>query len=51
MAIVRPVVECNRTQVDNGRLCLGDPAEPHHHEALTITGRTAQAVAAVLCCA
>ncbi|WP_406551668.1 hypothetical protein [Streptomyces sp. YS-3] len=54
MAIVRPVVECNRTQVDNGRVYLremvfGDPAEPHHREALTITGRTEQAVAAVLC--
>ncbi|WP_328908048.1 TetR/AcrR family transcriptional regulator [Streptomyces sp. NBC_00234] len=54
MAIVLPVVECNRTQVDNGRVYLremvfGDPAEPHHHEALTITGRTEQAVAAVLC--
>jgi AcrR family transcriptional regulator len=53
MAIVRPVVECNRTQVDNGRVYLremvfGDPAEPHHHEALTITGRTEEAVAAVL---
>lgn len=53
MAIVRPIVECNRTQVDNGRVYLremvfGDPAEPHHHEALTITGRTEQAVAAVL---
>ncbi|WP_405191591.1 TetR/AcrR family transcriptional regulator [Streptomyces anulatus] len=54
MAIIRPVVECNRTQVDNGRVYLremvfGDPAEPHHHEALTITGQTEQAVAAVLC--
>ncbi|WP_405633675.1 TetR/AcrR family transcriptional regulator [Streptomyces sp. NBC_01174] len=54
MAIVRPVVECNRTQVDNGRVYLremvfGDPAEPHHHEALTITGQTEQAVAGVLC--
>ncbi|WP_406246070.1 TetR/AcrR family transcriptional regulator [Streptomyces anulatus] len=57
MAIIRPVVECNRTQVDNGRVYLremvfGDPAEPHHHEALTITGQTGQtgqAVAAVLC--
>ncbi|GHB28757.1 MULTISPECIES: TetR/AcrR family transcriptional regulator [Streptomyces] len=53
MAIVRPVVECNRTQVDNGRVYLremvfGDPAEPHHHEALTITGQTEQAVTAVL---
>ncbi|MET8174951.1 TetR/AcrR family transcriptional regulator [Streptomyces clavifer] len=54
MAIVRPVVECNRTQVVNGRVYLremvfGDPAEPHHHEALTIIGRTEEAVAAVLC--
>ncbi|WP_329305734.1 helix-turn-helix domain-containing protein [Streptomyces anulatus] len=54
MAIIRPVVECNRTQVDSGRVYLremvfGDPAEPHHHEALTITGQTEQAVAAVLC--
>lgn len=30
-------------------MIFGDPAEPHHHEALTITGRTEQAVAAVLC--
>jgi AcrR family transcriptional regulator len=54
MAIVRPVVECNRAQVDNGRVYLremvfGDPAEPHHHEALAITGQTEGAVAAVLC--
>ncbi|WP_329587082.1 TetR/AcrR family transcriptional regulator [Streptomyces sp. NBC_01005] len=53
MAIVRPVVDCNRTQVDNGRVYLretvfGDPAEPHHHEALAITGQTEEAVAAVL---
>ncbi|MGW4234791.1 TetR/AcrR family transcriptional regulator [Streptomyces sp. NPDC004980] len=52
-AIVRPVVECNRTQVDNGRVYLreivfGDPTEPHHREALTITGQTEEAVAAVL---
>ncbi|WP_250293659.1 hypothetical protein [Streptomyces atroolivaceus] len=44
----------HRTQVDNGRVCLretvfGDPAEPHHHEALAITGQTGEAVAAVLC--
>ncbi|MGW7049727.1 TetR/AcrR family transcriptional regulator [Streptomyces avermitilis] len=53
MAIVRPVVECNRTQVDNGRVYLremvfGDPSEPHHGEALAITGQTEEAVAAVL---
>ena len=46
MAIVRPVVECNRTQIDNRRVYLremvfGDPARPHH--------QTEGAVAAVLC--
>src|SRR3954469_10215278 len=39
MAIIRPVVECNRKQIDNGRTYLremvfGDPSEPHHHAAL-----------------
>ncbi len=53
MAIVRPVVECNRKQVDNGRTYLreivfGDPAEPHHREALSLTMRTEEAIAAVL---
>jgi AcrR family transcriptional regulator len=53
MAIVRPVVECNRTQIDNGRTYLretvfGDPAEPHHGEALALTVRTEEAIAAVL---
>ena len=53
MAIVRPVVECNRTQVDNGRTYLremvfGDPAEPRHREALAIVAQTEEAVAAVL---
>jgi len=53
MAIVRPVVECNRTQIDNGRTYLreivfGDPAEPHHHTALSHTIDTEKAIAAVL---
>ena len=53
MAIVRPIVECNRTQVDNGRAYLkemvfGDPSEPHHAEALDLALRTEQAIAAVL---
>jgi AcrR family transcriptional regulator len=53
MAIVRPVVACNRKQVENGRtylreLVFGDPAEPHHREALDLAGRTEQAVADVL---
>ncbi|HEY9306997.1 MAG TPA: helix-turn-helix domain-containing protein [Microbacterium sp.] len=53
MAIVRPIVECNRIQIDNGRTYLremvfGDPTEPHHAEALAIVERTEQAYAALL---
>lgn len=54
VAIIRPVVECNRTHIENGRtylreLVFGDPEEPHHRDALTLTIKTEQAVAAVLC--
>jgi len=53
MAIIRPVVECNRKQIDNGRTYLremvfGDPNEPHHHAALTLAGGTEAAIADVL---
>ncbi|MEU7817104.1 helix-turn-helix domain-containing protein [Pseudonocardia sp. NPDC049154] len=53
MAIIRLVVECNRAQVDNGRTYLreivfGDPAEPHHRDALGYTVETEEAIAAVL---
>ena len=53
MAILRPVVECNRVQVDNGRTYLreivfGDPEEPHHRDALGYTIETEKAVAGVL---
>ncbi len=53
MAIVRPVVQCNRKQVDNGRTYLreivfGDPTEPHHRDALELTLQTEEAIAAVL---
>ena len=53
MAIVRPVVECNRKQVDNGRTYLreivfGDPAEPHHRDALDLTVQTEEAITTVL---
>ncbi|MFF1529511.1 TetR/AcrR family transcriptional regulator [Cellulomonas sp. NPDC058312] len=53
LAIVRPVVECNRKQVDNGRtylreMAFGDPDEPHHREALTIAAQTEAALADVL---
>jgi TetR/AcrR family transcriptional regulator len=52
-SIVQPIVECNRTQVDNGRTYLremvfGDPNEPHHHAALTLAGGTEAAIADVL---
>jgi AcrR family transcriptional regulator len=53
MAIVRPIVECNRVQVDNGRTYLremvfGDPAEPYHAQALAIAAATEEAIASVL---
>ncbi|MGP4091366.1 TetR/AcrR family transcriptional regulator [Streptomyces sp. KR55] len=52
-AIVRPIVERNRVQIDNGRTYLremvfGDPTEPRHREALTFVGQTERAIAAVL---
>ena len=53
IAVIRPVVECNRVQIDNGRTYLreivfGDPEEPHHREAVALTVQTEEAVAAVL---
>ncbi|MFI5719502.1 TetR/AcrR family transcriptional regulator [Nocardia sp. NPDC051750] len=53
MAIIRPIVGCNRTQIDNGRTYLremvfGDPEEPHHRDALAVVGQTEEAIAAVL---
>jgi TetR/AcrR family transcriptional regulator len=53
LAIVRPVVECNRKQVDNGRTYLremvfGDPEEPHRQTALSLALQTEEAIAAVL---
>jgi len=53
MSIVQPVVQCNRTQIDNGRTYLremvfGDPEEPHHGEALAIAAQTEEAITAVL---
>lgn len=53
MAIVRLVVECNRTQIDNGRTYLreivfGDPEEPHHRDALHLTVQTEEAITGVL---
>ncbi|WP_181698252.1 TetR/AcrR family transcriptional regulator [Nocardia sp. GTS18] len=53
MAIIRSIVECNRTQIDNGRTYLremvfGDSEEPHHRDALALTLQTEAAVADVL---
>nr|WP_201471058.1 TetR/AcrR family transcriptional regulator [Microbacterium hydrocarbonoxydans] len=53
LAVVRPVVECNRKQVDNGRTYLremvfGDPEEPHHRDALELTNQTEELVADVI---
>ncbi|HWV49774.1 MAG TPA: TetR/AcrR family transcriptional regulator [Microbacterium sp.] len=53
LALVSPVVECNRAQVDNGRTYLremvfGDPTEPHHAEALAIVAQTEEALAETL---
>lgn len=53
IAIIAPIVRCNRTQIDNGRTYLremvfGDPTEPHHAEALTMAARAEEAIAAVL---
>ncbi|MDZ7910516.1 MAG: TetR/AcrR family transcriptional regulator [Rhodococcus sp. (in: high G+C Gram-positive bacteria)] len=53
MAVVRPVVECNRKQVDNGRTYLreivfGDPQEPHHAVALELIAETESEIASIL---
>lgn len=53
LALIAPIVECNRVQVDNGRTYLremvfGDPSEPHHAEALSIVAQTEEAVAGIL---
>jgi AcrR family transcriptional regulator len=53
MAVVQPIVECNRAQIENGRTYLremvfGDPEEPRHGEALAIVAQTEEALTAVL---
>lgn len=53
LAIIEPIVACNRHQVSNGRMYLremifGDHEEPHHREALTIAAQTERALAQVL---
>lgn len=53
LAVLRPIVECNRTQVDNGRTYLremvfGDPTDPQHARALGMVAQTEQLVAEAL---
>lgn len=53
LAVIAPVVQCNRSQVHNGRLYLrelvfGDPTEPRHGEALAIVAETETALAGIL---
>ncbi|WP_407358754.1 TetR/AcrR family transcriptional regulator [Microbacterium sp. LTA6] len=53
LAVIRPVVECNRKQIDNGRTYLremifGDPEEPHHSQALDLTKQTEELLAEVI---
>ena len=53
MAVVRPVVDCNRIQIDNGRTYLrevvfGDPDEPHHRDAIALALQTEAAIAELL---
>lgn len=53
VALVEPVVACNRVQVENGRtylreMAFGDPGEPNHAEALMIAGETERTVAGLI---
>jgi len=53
LALLTPVVECNRVQVENGRTYLremvfGDPGEPHHAAALSIVAQTEDSIAGIL---
>lgn len=53
VALLRPIIECNRVQIDNGRVYLremvfGDPSDAHHAEALRIVAATEEAAAAIL---
>jgi TetR/AcrR family transcriptional regulator len=53
MALLGPIVHCNRAQVENGRtylreLAFGETVEPHREAALTIVAETSRAVTATL---
>lgn len=53
LALLAPIVECNRVHVENGRTYLremlfGDTGEPHHAEALHFVAETEQAIATLI---
>jgi hypothetical protein len=53
IALIRPVVECVREHVENGRtylheLIFGDPAEPYWREGLVLAARLEQGIIGVL---
>jgi AcrR family transcriptional regulator len=53
MALLGPIIHCNRAQVENGRtylreLAFGEPSEPHRAAALVIVAETSEAVASTL---
>lgn len=53
VAVLEPIVHCNRAQVENGRtylreMAFGDATEPHRAEALAIVARTEEAVAGIV---
>ncbi len=53
IALLRPIIECNRVQIDNGRTYLremvfGSVADAQHAEALGIVAATEAAIAAIL---
>ncbi len=53
LAIARPIIECNRVHVGNGRTYLremifGDPEEPHHAAALGFVEQSIAALTALI---
>jgi AcrR family transcriptional regulator len=53
MALLGPIIHCNRAQVENGRtylreLAFGESSEPHRAAALVIVAETSEAVASTL---
>ena len=53
LALLEPIVTCNRIQVENGRtylreMAFGDAGEPHHAEALRFVGETERSLAVLM---